>query len=145
MRRLAPWLTLAMLTSPGLAATNAVAQQQSPCRSADTLSAELIDMVTKYTTTTEPDGVEARDSLGLPSVPANQVVLVTKRSTCSQAAQAYAAQLTVNTGTLSGRVYLVKAGNTYIVYDPEYVYSDPDAWIVMIFDGQFHLLSMPTG
>ena len=139
------WLLMVAASTGFATVPNAVAQHASPCRSADSTSAHLIGMVTKYTTTTEVDGMEARDSLGLPSLPADQVVLVTKKTTCSQAVQAYAAHVSVNLGTLSGSVYVVQAGGTYVVYDPEYVYSVPQAPTIMIFDAQFSLLSMTTG
>jgi hypothetical protein len=142
--RIPRFLTAVLSASLGLA-PNAAAQHVNPCRSADSTSARLIGLVTKYTTTAEGDGVEARDSLGLPAIPADQVVLITKKTTCNAAVQAYAAHVTVNSGTLSGSVYVVQAGSTYVVYDPQYVYSIPEAPTIMIFDSQFNLLSMTTG
>jgi len=135
-------LTLAVAASSLTAAGRARAQGVSPCRDADSLSAVLVDIVTKYTAATDPYLIEARDSLRLPNVPANQVVLVSKRSVCRDAVTAYAAHATGNTATLSGRVYVVQAGSTYIVWDPDYAYSQPDAATIMTFDLQFNLLSI---
>jgi hypothetical protein len=64
---------------------------QTVCRQADTLSAKMIGELARYSSTTDRHDAVVRDSLRLPSVPANQVQLVTQESVCKKANAAYQA------------------------------------------------------
>jgi hypothetical protein len=117
-------------------------QGQSVCRSADSTSAALIRDVGRYSSATAGDDKTMRDSLRLPLTSPSQVVLVTTSSICQKANTAYQTAVSASGGTgLSGRVYVVKVGQTYAVLDPNYNAGQPGSWSVVIFDSKFRELS----
>ncbi len=116
---------------------------QGVCRAADSTSAELIAEVARYSAATHAGDIAVRDSLRLPAVPANQVVLVTQDPVCKKANVAYQADRAITGGSgFSGRVYVVKIGTTYAVLDPSFSYGRPDNWTVVIMDSRYRTLSV---
>jgi hypothetical protein len=81
-------------------------------------------------TATDGDNAVSRDSLRLPRAAASDVKLITNDSLCAIAAAAYSADRKGTGSGLSGRVYVVKIKNTYVVHDPAYV---PNPYILAGF------------
>jgi hypothetical protein len=117
---------------------------QSACRGADQRSADMIEQVRWYVTATDGDDAVSRDSLHLPIAAANEVKLVTSDSLCVVAAAAYKADRQGIGSGLSGRVYVVKVRNTYVVHDPQYVPNPahPGGLICIVFDSKWQRLAM---
>src|SRR5690349_8222609 len=85
------------------------------CRPADPNGAGFVRMIQLYTSGGDRWD-EARDSLRIsPPDPRTGVVLIAKAATCKSANTAYQKEATGNRATLSGQVYVVQSGSTYIV------------------------------
>lgn len=109
------------------------------CRAADDSSAGMIQMVKNYALATDSVTKEGRDTLRIPAViQATDVALITKETTCKSANTAYQKVATGARTTLSGRVYVVKVGTSYVVWDPGYAF-DPNqpTDIYMVFDSRW--------
>ena len=117
---------------------------QSACRGTDQRSADMIEQVRWYVTATGGDDAVSRGSLRLPVAAANEVELVTSDSLCAVAAAAYSADRQGIGSGLSGRVYVVKVKNTYVVHDPQYVPNSahPGGLICIVFDSNWQRLAM---
>jgi hypothetical protein len=116
--------------------------QSTVCRGADLTSQILIENVAQYTSASTSPQTSVRDSLRLPSVPANQVTLVTHELTCVKARDAYNAALPRGTSPFSGRVYVISTGNRFVVLDPDYHYSAAGNWSIVVFDSNWKKLSV---
>lgn len=127
-------LLLLLLTMLGSARA-----QAQVCRAADDSSSYMIQLVTKFATATDPGWVAARDARGIPAVAsASNVVLITKENICKSANTAYQGVATGARQTLSGRVYVVQVGTSYVVFDPNYRYDVANpADIYMVFDSRW--------
>lgn len=119
------------------------AQQSTSCRSADSTSALMMALVARHTGASvgTPEAA-ARDSLQLPSANSNQLSLVTTRSVCDKAKTAYQSALPPAASGFSGRVYVVSAGNRYVVLDPDYNYNNSGIWNFVVFDNKWKKLSI---
>ena len=112
------------------------------CRSADSGGNALLGRVSRYAQATDPYLSAVRDSLRLtPPAPRTGVVLVTKSATCKSANTAYQKAVTGNRATLSGQVYVVQTGSTYVVLDPAYKFTTGSNHTHMAFNSQWVLLS----
>lgn len=121
------------------------ASAQSVCRPADAAGNKLVARVATYRAPTNSKDAVVRDSLrlGAVSLP-SQVTLVAQEAVCKKAKAAYEAEFSGRGGsTFSGRVYVVKSGSTYAVFDPDYHYQNQtDIWIVMVMDDRYRKLSL---
>lgn len=109
------------------------------CRAADDSSFSLVEMVKSFALATDSAFKAARDSLGIPPAASSaDVVLITKQTICKSANTAYQKAATGARQTLTGRVYVVQVGSSYVVWDPGYVY-DPayPTDIYMVFDSRW--------
>ncbi len=108
------------------------------CREHDHGAVLLLARIRFYTEAQEGDNAMVRDSLRLPSVPASGVRLIVDEAVCHRAARAYFGLLHRNLDTVSGRVYVVQAGDRYAVVDPAWSYSlQRRHWLVAILDQEF--------
>jgi hypothetical protein len=116
---------------------------QSMCRPADQMSAILIQWLGFYTSATTGQNLAARAFLKLPLVPADQLSLVTQDATCRKANTTYEAAANASGGTgLSGRLWVVEAGTSFAVVDPDYHWGPaPGWWTVVTMDSTFKKLS----
>ena len=93
------------------------------CRAAsDSASLRLVEWVDNQTNPTDAVEDSYRVAMGYPLLPRSQVSVVTHNATCNKALAAYQAAGAGGAG-FTGRVAVVKAGNTYTVYDPGYYYG----------------------
>jgi len=112
------------------------------CRPADSGGNALVRRGSKYAQATDPSLTAVRDSLRLsPPSARTGVVLVTKSATCKAANTAYQKAVTGDRTTLSGQVYVVQSGSTYVVLDPAYRYTAGSNPTHMAFSSQWVLLS----
>jgi hypothetical protein len=113
--------------------------QSQVCRAADDSSYDMIEMVKSYAMATDSIGQAVRDSLRIPAVvSAGDIVLITKENVCKSANNAYQSIASGARGTLSGRVYVVQVGTSYVVWDPSYRYSTADqADVFIVFDSRW--------
>lgn len=126
-------LVLLMLAPGGARA------QARVCRAADDSSFDMIEMIKSYALATDSIGQAVRDSLRIPAVAsAGNVVLITKENTCKSANTAYQNVASGARQTLSGRVYVVQVGTSYVVWDPSYRF-DPAAAsdVFIVFDSRW--------
>lgn len=105
-----------------VAATEARAQTCVGLAESDSLAVGVLAMVRSYTAPADSAAEADRVFLGYPLVNANQVTLVTKEQDCKKARDEFNAKLPTGTGR-TNRVVVVKAGSTYTVIDPGYVYN----------------------
>jgi len=94
-------------------------------------------MINRYAYPEDVAWAAARDSLriGVPS--STGVVQITKGGACKSANAAYQKTAAGNRATLSGQVYVVQSGNTYIVWDPKYRYATGSSDTYMVFDSNW--------
>jgi hypothetical protein len=131
-----------VLTSTSIALTRGAVEAQGPCREADVRSAELIADLGDYTQAKSPGYAAVRDSLHLRPVAAAALRLVTDPQVCASAVRAYRATLDTSAARFTGKVYVVAAGDRYVVLDPDYR-LDPRVvtWYVAVFDTTWQWLS----
>jgi hypothetical protein len=114
-----------------------VVAAQSACRSADSISVDLLEAVTRYATAISGDDAGVRQAVNLPNVAANQIALVQSDSLCAVASAAYQTGRRGTGQGYSGRVYVVKVGTYYVVLDPAYYLTTPGVYIVDVFSPQW--------
>lgn len=108
------------------------------CRPADANGAGFVRMVTLYAIPRDSTWAESRDSLRIAAPdPTIGVVQVTKAAVCRSANAAYQKVATGDRATLSGHVYVVQSGNTYVVWDPAYRYAPGSGASCMVFDANW--------
>jgi hypothetical protein len=117
------------------ARTSAQVSPRQTCRAADDSSFDMIEMIKSYALATDSIATATAASLGIPAVAsASSIRLVTNDATCRSANTAYQAAATGARQTLSGRVYVVQVGSSYVVWDPRYRYSTSfDSDVYMTF------------
>ena len=118
----------------------ATPKASAQCRAADDSSYNMVERVKKYSLVTSDTTYNStRIALALPAITsASQIALVTKASTCKSANTAYQAAATGARQTLTGRVYVVHVGTSYVVWDPWYQFNTAvPADIYMVFDSQW--------
>jgi hypothetical protein len=136
-RVLAQCATIGILI--GLGSSSAVAQ----CRAADAQTANMLRYVQKLVTAPASDSedVAKRQNYHLPAVAANQVTLVSTSKTCKNALAAYTPLLPAGTPAPTS-VYVVAAGNVYVVWVPA---ADGTEWALsVVFDSHFNKLASFT-
>jgi hypothetical protein len=115
-------VAVALFVTPGLRVASA--QTTTVCRAAGDDSENMMTIVKQYALATDSTWKATRDSLRIPAVSsASSVVLITKENTCKSASSAYQSAVAGARQTLSGRVYVVQVGTSYVVWDPAYVYN----------------------
>ena len=114
------------------------------CRAANDSSVNMIQMVKNYALATDSATKDVRDFLLIPAVAsAADVALITKEVTCKSANTAYQKAATGARQTLSGRVFVVKVGTSYVVWDPAYRFNAAyETWAYMLFDSRWVLKSL---
>lgn len=120
------------------------APAQTVCRTTDTTSEQLRYHIGQYSSPTSTDKVVIKDSLRLGSASPSEVLLVSSESVCKKARDAYQQRLADRGGSaFSGRVYVLKVGTPYAVYDPLYRVSAADPFgIIVIMDSRYKPLSL---
>ena len=141
--RLMRQLVVCACLAPGsvLGARDLSAQTITRCRAADDSSHDLTEMIRQYALAVDSEWVAARDSLGIPGVAsARDIQLVTTEAICKSANAAYQAVVTGTRQTLTGRVYVLRVGTAFVVWDPGYRY-DPtfDKEVYMVFSPRWAL------
>jgi hypothetical protein len=111
------------------------------CRPVDDDGAFIVAMIADYAYPRDASWAAARDSLriGVPSAQL-EVVQITTPELCEMANRAYQSVATGDRATLSGRVYAVRSGKTYVVWDPSYRYTTGSSDIYMVFDANWKCL-----
>ena len=112
------------------------------CRRADEVGNALLYDVRKYAHATDSLQVLVRDNLELSPPSRTGVGLVTKSATCKSANTAYQKAATGDRATLSGRVYVIQTGSTYVVLDPAYRYTTESNPTRMVFNSSWVLLTI---
>ena len=103
-------------------------QPASPCITGiefDTLATKVIQVVKQYTAPADSADDAYRIGLGYALVAANQLSIVTQSTVCTKAEAAYRTATSGGQGN-TGRVVVVKAGETYTVLDPGHYWSHAD-------------------
>ena len=113
------------------------------CRPADATSESMIGGLTNLMTDSYPQFTQVRDSLRLPLVSGSSIVLVTNDSICTQLAKVYGTAISEFGMTPSGKVYAVKVGSVYVVYDP--AIHAGEYQVHMVITEQGVILSRSTG
>lgn len=139
-------LVVCACLAPGsvLAARDLSAQTMTRCRAADDSSSYLTEMIKQYALAVDSEWVAARDGLGIPGVAsAKDIQLVTTEAICKSANAAYQAVAKGARQTLTGRVYVLRVGPAFVVWDPGYRY-DPtfDKYVHMVFSPRWALQSI---
>jgi hypothetical protein len=107
----------------------------------NSVAANVMALVRSYTSPVDSAFDIARAGLGYPLVPASQVTLVTREADCKKARDAYQTKMG-NLQGYSGRVVVVKAGNTFTVLDPSAYYNPANRRnLYGLFDSHFALIS----
>jgi hypothetical protein len=136
-------VTFALLGATGMLTGSADAQ--AVCRAADSLGSKFLAHIARHSAAKNPTDALVRDSLRLGAVSSpSQVVMVTQEAVCKKAKAAYETEFSGRGGSSpSGRLYVVKAGSTYAVLDPNYHYNPSrPRWIIMIMDDRYRKLSL---
>lgn len=98
--------------------------QAQVCRAADDSSYAMIEMIKPYALARDSSWMAARDSLRVPAVSDSTTIkLITKEVTCKSANSAYQLAAGGARQTLTGRVYVVQIGASFLVWDPGYLYN----------------------
>ena len=128
----------ACLSAIVLSLASAPAHAQSCRTNADT-AAYVRDKVGAYALATDSIGRAVRDSLRISAVTSSSaVVLITKATTCSSANAAYQAALAGGLSqTFSGKVYVVQAGKSYVVWDPSFKWAPGAGSSYVVFDSRW--------
>jgi len=132
-------LSISILLVSLLLSVSAKVQGQT-CRAANDSSYDMIEMVKQYAVVSSDTSDEKRRiALGIPSVTsASQVVLVKKAATCKAANTAYQSVATGARQTLTGMVFVVQVGSSYVVWDPGYRFNPASpADIYMVFNSSW--------
>jgi hypothetical protein len=123
---------------------NAPAAQSPACRPHDADARAFLLEVQRYASATVGDDAAVRVGLHLPLLAADSVRLATDEALCRRAAAAYRRLADGHTAkTLSGRVYVIEAGERYVVLDPDWRYNlaQPDVMTIRVFDERFRELA----
>lgn len=129
---------------PVVLITSGARAQTTVCRAASDDSEHMLNIVRQYALASDASWRAVGDSLRIPAASSSAgVVLITKENTCKSANTAYQGVATGARQTLSGRVYVVQVGTTYVVWDPGYMYngSSPKP-TYMVFDSRWKLQSV---
>ena len=110
--------TLLVVLAVGVAAARSAAAQ-SVCLAADSLGAPLLEQVRHVASSVDAKMVSYRQYMQIPQTPAGQVQFVTDTRVCTKARDAYTSAIRRTDGVQpSGRVYVIKVGDVYVVHDP---------------------------
>ena len=134
--------TTIISTAVGLILTMARGATGQSCRGADSTSTFILNATKNLVSSSIPQLVAERQTLRLPAVAPETVVLVADTTVCSQMATAYSGVLAASSGTPSGSVYVVQVGAVYVVRDPAIVAGE--FAVEMVIDGQGHVLARYT-
>ena len=120
--------------------TTGAASASAQCAPANDNATWIVRVVSKYAYPRDAAWMAARDSLRIsPPAAKTGVVLITKANTCKAANTAYQKAVTGDRTSLSGEVYVVQSGTTYVVWDPKYRYTSGAEDTYMVFDGNWVL------
>ena len=123
----------------GLLPAGVVGQGGLKCFTPDgSTELQYLGYVQELATNTSPRFVEARANYGLSEVPLSEVEIVTDKTTCRDASQAFKS-VVGGTGS-SPQVWVIRVGTDFVVVDPTPVLTAGNrrAWIT--FDASFNVL-----
>lgn len=126
----------------GLTVTTSQGALGQSCRGSDSTSTFILNATRNLVSSSVPQLIAERQTLHLPAVAPETVVLVADTTICSQMATAYSGALAASSGTPSGSVYVVQVGTVYVVRDPAIVAGE--FAVEMVIDGQGHVLARYT-
>ena len=127
--------TLRLLIPALLAGVPSLAPAQ--CLPKDARGDHFVWVVSQYAFPRDSPWAATRDSLRIGVPGRTGVVLLTKGAACKSANTAYQQKAQGNSATLSGLVYVVQSGATYIVWDPSYRYAVGSSDTYMVFDSNW--------
>ena len=133
--RIAPLLGVILLSTLG-AATGALGAQ---CRPADYEGRFFLEIVRRHAEASDSARATPRDSVRRGESSHGEAVLMTSTELCAAANAAYRRAATGDVSTLSGRVYVVRSGSRYFVWDPAYRFHSESPFVYMRFDGAWSL------
>lgn len=122
-----------------LAAVPVSAQQASKCAPPDDVSRYMLNKLKSLMQATSGSRALSRERARIPVVDTATITLVTDKTTCSKAEQAYTTALSGNTSTPSGKVHVVRVGTVFVVVDPGRKGGGYYAELVM--DNRFRVLA----
>ncbi|MBC7791891.1 MAG: hypothetical protein H7Z74_18240 [Anaerolineae bacterium] len=123
-------LPLSLACRPALAASPGTIS----CRPADTYGVNLLAYVTEIATESERDSENIRQTYGLKKTQPELIALISDEAVCKQGASALRAAMTGNIHDRSVRVYVVRAGNVYVITDPDHQIGSRTARITVALD-----------
>ncbi|MGI9077617.1 MAG: hypothetical protein ACR2G6_09850 [Gemmatimonadaceae bacterium] len=123
-------LPLILACRPAIAASPGTAT----CRPGDTYGVNLLAYVTEIATAGEYDSGAARRAYGLQITPPESVALISDEALCQRGAIALRDAMSGNLHGRPIRVYVVRAGNVYVVTDPEHRIGSRTARITVALD-----------
>ena len=103
------------------------------CRPADTYAVNLVAYVTEIATGSDRDSREARRAYGIRMTP-DSIALISDEVLCQRGASALRNAMGANLRSESIRVYVVRAGNDYVVTDPDHQIGFRTARITVALD-----------
>ena len=139
--------SLALLLLATGCATLIRARATSACRAQDENTEWLLERARSLVAPTDSVGAAGADSLHVPRASASSVQWVFDPAICARALAAYRATSGRPDG-VSERVYVIRAGQVYVVLDPEFAYlpgRPVELYTTAIFDADWRLLSLLAG
>jgi hypothetical protein len=119
----------------------------SPCRAQDENAGWLLERARSWVAPADSTDAAMADSLRVPRAPIASVQWVADPAICARAAEAYRLTSGRPEG-VSGRVYVIRAGQVYVVLDPEFSYlarRPVEGYTTAIFDADWRLLGLLGG
>lgn len=115
------------------------------CRPPDGRSVHYVNAMRTVATHTGAAYADTRAGLRLPAAAASDVAYVTDERVCRRAARAYRAAAGTRADGVapSGRVYVVRVGAAYVVWDPAFTYGE--FTVAMTMDRRFAVLARSAG
>jgi hypothetical protein len=102
----------------------------------------MLNATRKLVASSLPQLVAERRSLHLGAAAPETVVLVADKTICSRMATAYNAALAASSGTPSGRVYVIRVRDVYVVRDPAIMAGE--FAVELVIDARGHVLARYT-
>ena len=136
-------LSLALLSTA--CGTMQRASVSTSCRPRDETAGWLLERARDWVSPQDSVGAALADSLRVPRARRSQVQWIIDPAICARAAEAYR-QTSGRPEGVSGRVYVVRAGQVYIVLDPDFSHQPGErAYTTAIFNAHWQLLTHVGG
>jgi hypothetical protein len=136
---------LLVIALAGACASLRARSAANECRPRDKNAPWLLDQVESWIAPKDSSAAAMADSLRVPRARPQEIHWVDEPAVCARAMSAYR-QVIGRPENSSGRAYVIRAGQAYIVLDPEFWY-DPSyhVYTTAIFDSRWRLLSLLAG